>query len=71
MDDETLAGELAAFLSEPALTSGSSAAARFCLDVWSGSAATGHRFNVVDEWGLLDDSHREPMLAWLKDPFFP
>ena len=69
-----------------AATSGSSAAARFILSVWSGSTGAldagedpskhvwcwrSRRFELHEALGYWDDAHRAAFRAWARDPWWP
>jgi hypothetical protein len=59
------------WLSSPAPTSGSAAAARFLLGVWNGGDGLKKRFDLFEAWSSWDDAHRKAALQWLELPFWP
>lgn len=63
---EIIPDKLRAFLKSPAVTSGSGAAAEFCLAVWNS-----RRFKFdVREVGHWDSAHRAAFARWATDPFW-
>lgn len=59
-------GDLVKFLRGPAATSGSAAAAKFCLAIWNYRR---YKFNIADV-GSWDSEHRAAFARWAQDPFW-
>ncbi len=56
----------------PAPGSGALHAARFMLSVWDSSHAwASGPFSFVDAWAAWDDKHRDALLRWAADPWWP
>ncbi|MDG3008453.1 hypothetical protein [Paludisphaera mucosa] len=51
---------------------GERAAASFVLAVWDSSTEWGcGRFELMEALNVWPESHREPFLAWAKEPWWP